>query len=57
MPAVFVRCKKHSYAIPQVNVFEMLRYEPKEGVPGVEDFYGVPVFRLRDKLIPSFILP
>ena len=44
MPAVFVRCKEHSYAIPQVNVFEMLRYEPKEGVPGVEDFYGVPVF-------------
>jgi two-component system chemotaxis sensor kinase CheA len=56
MPAVFVRCKKHSYAIPQVNVFEMLRYEPKEGVPGVEDFYGVPVFRLRDKLIPLVFL-
>lgn len=56
MPAVFVRCKEHSYAIPQVNVFEMLRYEPKEGVPGVEDFYGVPVFRLRDKLIPLVFL-
>jgi len=56
MPAVFVRCKQHSYAIPQVNLFEMLRYEPKEGVPGVEDFYGVPVFRLRDKLIPLVFL-
>jgi two-component system chemotaxis sensor kinase CheA len=56
MPAVFVRCKEYSYAIPQVNVFEMLRYEPKEGVPGVEDFYGVPVFRLRDKLIPLVFL-
>jgi len=56
MPAVFVRCKEHSYAIPQANVFEMLRYEPKEGVPGVEDFYGVPVFRLRDKLIPLVFL-
>jgi len=56
MPAVFVRCIDHSYAIPQVNVFEMLRYEPKEGVPGVEDFYGVPVFRLRDKLIPLVFL-
>ena len=56
MPAVFVRCKEHSYAIPQVNVFEMLRYEPREGVPGVEDFYGVPVFRLRDKLIPLVFL-
>lgn len=56
MPAVFVRCKQFSYAIPQVNLFEMLRYEPKEGVPGVEDFYGVPVFRLRDKLIPLVFL-
>jgi len=56
MPAVFVRCKEYSYAIPQVNVFEMLRYEPKEGVPGVEDFYGVSVFRLRDKLIPLVFL-
>jgi two-component system chemotaxis sensor kinase CheA len=56
MPAVFVRCKQYSYAIPQVNVIEMLRYEPREGVPGVEDFYGVSVFRLRDKLIPLVFL-
>ena len=56
MPAVFVRCKQYSYAIPQVNVIEMLRYEPREGIPGVEDFYGVPVFRLRDKLIPLVFL-
>ena len=56
MPAVFVRSKEFSYAIPQVNVIEMLRYEPRDGVPGVEDFYGVPVFRLRDKLIPLVFL-
>jgi two-component system chemotaxis sensor kinase CheA len=56
MPAVFVRSKQYSYAIPQVNVIEMLRYEPRKGVPGVEDFYGVPVFRLRDKLIPLVFL-
>lgn len=56
MPAVFVRSKQQSYAIPQVNVIEMLRYEPREGVPGVENFYGVPVFRLRDHLIPLVFL-
>jgi two-component system chemotaxis sensor kinase CheA len=56
MPAVFVRSKQQSYAIPQVNVIEMLHYEPREGVPGVENFYGVPVFRLRDKLIPLVFL-
>jgi two-component system chemotaxis sensor kinase CheA len=56
MPAVFVRSKQQSYAIPQVNVIEMLRYEPREGIPGVENFYGVPVFRLRDQLIPLVFL-
>jgi two-component system chemotaxis sensor kinase CheA len=56
MPAVFVRSKQYSYAIPQLNVIEMLHYEPREGIPGVENFYGVPVFRLRDKLIPLVFL-
>ena len=56
MPAVFVRSKQYSYAIPQLNVIEMLHYEPREGIPGVENFYGVPVFRLRDKLTPLVFL-
>jgi two-component system chemotaxis sensor kinase CheA len=56
MPAVFVRCMDQRFAIPQNNLFEMVRHEPKEGVTGLEDFYGVPVFRLRNQLIPLLFL-
>ena len=56
MPAVFVRCQDQRFAIPQNNLFEMVRHEHREDVPGLEDFYGVPVFRLRNKLIPLLFL-
>jgi two-component system chemotaxis sensor kinase CheA len=56
MPAVFVKCMGQRFAIPQNNLFEMVRHEPKEGITGLEDFYGLPVFRLRNKLIPLLFL-
>jgi len=56
MPAVFVRCQNQRFAIPQNNLFEMVRHQPRDDVPGLEDFYGVPVFRLRNKLIPLLFL-
>lgn len=56
MPAVFVRCQSERFAIPQNNLFEMVRHEPREGVAGIENFNGVPVFRLRNKLIPLLVL-
>lgn len=56
MPAVFVRCQGERFAIPQNNLFEMVRHEPRKDAPGLEDFYGVPVFRLRNKLIPLLFL-
>jgi len=56
MPAVFVRSQNQRFAIPQNNLFEMVRQEPKDDVPVVEDYYDVPVFRLRNKLIPLLVL-
>lgn len=56
MPAVFVRSQNQRFAIPQNNLFEMVRQEPKDGIPVVEDYYDVPVFRLRNKLIPLLVL-
>ena len=56
MPAVFVRCGNQQFAIPQSNVVEMVRHHAEAGKPGVEDFYGVPVLRLRDRLIPLLYL-
>jgi two-component system chemotaxis sensor kinase CheA len=56
MPAVFVRCGDQRFAIPQNNLFEMVRHDLSGTGPGLEDFYGVPVFRLRNKLIPVLFL-
>jgi two-component system chemotaxis sensor kinase CheA len=56
MPAVFVQCGGQRFAIPQSNLFEMIRYEKTGTNPGLENFYGVPVFRLRNKLIPIIYL-
>jgi two-component system chemotaxis sensor kinase CheA len=56
MPAVLIRCQSQRFAIPQNNLFEMVRSIPDGQRPGFEDFYGVPVFRLRNKLIPLLFL-
>lgn len=56
MPAVFVRCSDQQFAVPQSNVVEMVRHQPEMNKPGVEDFCGVPVLRLRERLIPIVYL-
>jgi len=56
MPAVFIQCGGQRFAIPQSNLFEMIRHEKNGPNPGLENFYGVPVFRLRNKLIPIIYL-
>lgn len=50
VPALFVQCAKQHFAIAQNHLQEMIRLEPTD--PRVENFYGVPVFRLRNTLIP-----
>lgn len=54
MPAVFVQCATQRFAIPQNNLLEMIRFEQADA--RLEDFYGVPVFRLRNTLIPVVYL-
>ena len=56
MPALFVECGGQTFAIPQSNLFEMIRHDKNRGTPGVEDIDGVPVIRLRSKLIPLIYL-
>jgi two-component system chemotaxis sensor kinase CheA len=50
MPAVFVQCANQRFAVPQANLLEMIRFE--SGDSRMENMYGIPVFRLRNKLIP-----
>ena len=56
MPALFVRCEKERYAIPQNSIVEMVRLDLANDSAGLEDFYGLPVFRLRNKLAPLLLL-
>jgi two-component system chemotaxis sensor kinase CheA len=56
MPALFVRCGSEPYAIPQNSVLEMVRLDLSADSTGLEDFYGTPVFRLRNQLVPILFL-
>lgn len=51
IPALTVRSGEGSYAIPQVNVLELVRLRAN-GEERIEDLHGAPVFRLRGKLLP-----
>jgi len=52
VPVLLVRSRGHRFAIPQVGVVELVRPQNNAGAPGIEDLHGVPVYRLRDRLLP-----
>jgi two-component system, chemotaxis family, sensor kinase CheA len=49
VPALTVRCAGDRYAIPTVNLAQLIRLD---GGQGVELISGTPVYRLRGKLLP-----
>lgn len=49
VPALFVRAGDQRYAIPQVNLLELVRLEREEAL---EEIHGAPVFLLRGRLLP-----
>lgn len=48
--------RKHRIAIPQASVVELVRLEESGTGLGIEDLNGVPVYRLRGKLLPLVYL-
>ena len=56
LPTLFVRCADEIFLIPQNRILELVRFAPHQPNNGIEDFYGTPTFRLRDKLIPLLFL-
>lgn len=52
IPALVVREGEHRYAIPQVNLLELVRLEGPAARRGVEILHSVPVHRLRGRLLP-----
>jgi two-component system chemotaxis sensor kinase CheA len=56
LPTLFVRSGGEIFLIPQNRILELVRFAPDQANNGIEDFYGTPTFRLRDKLIPLLFL-
>ncbi|MBL8716135.1 MAG: chemotaxis protein CheA [Myxococcales bacterium] len=56
IPALVVTTRSERYAIPQVNLLELVRIEPEAAARAVESIHGVPVFRLRGNLLPLVYL-
>lgn len=56
IPALIVGCHEQRYAIPQVNLVELLRLEGEEGRSRIEHIHGTPVYRLRGELLPLTFL-
>jgi two-component system chemotaxis sensor kinase CheA len=53
---LLVRADAHRIAIPQASVVELIRLEGEGTKTGIEDLGGVPVYRLRGKLLPLVFL-
>jgi len=56
IPALVVTCGGDRYAIPQVSLLELVRFEADEVAKGIEMVQGAPVHRLRGRLLPLVYL-
>jgi two-component system chemotaxis sensor kinase CheA len=52
IPALVVSCDDANYAIPQVNLVELLRVDPAQDTQRIEYVGDAPVYRLRGRLLP-----
>jgi two-component system chemotaxis sensor kinase CheA len=52
IPALIVTSAGERYAVPQVNLLELVRVEAGAERKGIETIHGVPVYRLRGRLLP-----
>ena len=56
IPALIVTCGGERFAIPQVSLSELVRLDHHNGSTGIELVHGVPVYRLRGRLLPLVYL-
>ncbi|MDO5628498.1 MAG: chemotaxis protein CheW [Mobilicoccus sp.] len=52
IPALLVRGKDNMFAIPQVNLLELVRLDKEQAAERLETIQGTPVYRLRGQLLP-----
>jgi two-component system chemotaxis sensor kinase CheA len=56
IPALTITAGGDRYAIPQVNLLELVRLEGEQAQRGIELIHGAPVYRLRGNLLPLVYL-
>lgn len=56
IPALMVTSGGDHYAIPQSTLRELVRIEQQQALSNIEIFYDVPVYRLREHLVPLVYL-
>ena len=56
VPALIVGCQGDRFAIPQVNLLELVRLEGDAARTQIEVIHDAPVYRLRGKLLPLVYL-
>jgi two-component system chemotaxis sensor kinase CheA len=52
IPALVVLSRGQRYAVPQVNLSELVRLEGGDALRKIEFIHGAPVYRLRGRLLP-----
>ncbi|GAA4628832.1 chemotaxis protein CheA [Cellulomonas oligotrophica] len=52
MPALTVECNDDVYAVPQVNLLELVALDAQRGRSAIEYVHAAPVYRLRGDLLP-----
>lgn len=52
MPALTVECSGDVYAVPQVNLLELVALDAQRGGAAIENVHDAPVYRLRGELLP-----
>jgi two-component system chemotaxis sensor kinase CheA len=56
IPALIVTSGGERFAIPQVNLLELVRLEGAQSRRGIETLHGTPLYRLRGNLLPLVFL-
>ncbi len=56
IPALIVTSRSERFAIPQVNLLELVRLEGQQARNGIERLHGTMVYRLRGHLLPLVFL-
>ena len=52
IPALVVTAAANRFAIPQVNLLELVRLDAAQAANAIENVHGAPVYRLRGRLLP-----